>query len=83
MSTWGGTPAASACTAWARPISPPSGVTKELRAMFCDLKGRTRSPSWRNRRQRAVVIRLLPTEEAVPCTMMAGASVSGRWHHGR
>ena len=72
MSTWGGTPAASACTAWARPISPPSGVTEELSAMFCALKGATRSPSWRNSRQSAVTSRLLPTEEAVPCTMMAG-----------
>ena len=42
MSTWGGTPAAAACTAWARPISRPSGVAKELRAMFWALKGATR-----------------------------------------
>ena len=37
--TSGATPAASACTTWARPISKPSGVMAELRAMFWDLKG--------------------------------------------
>ena len=39
-----GTPAASACTACARPISAPSRVTAELSAMFCDLNGATRRP---------------------------------------
>ena len=42
MSTLGSTPAASACAACARPISPPSAVTEALSAMFCDLKGATR-----------------------------------------
>ena len=37
----GATPAASACTTWARPISSPSGVMAELRAIFWDLKGAT------------------------------------------
>ena len=39
--TEGSTPAASACITWARPISRPSAVMKELRAMFWDLKGAT------------------------------------------
>ena len=38
----GAVSAASACTTWARPISSPSAVMKELRAMFWDLKGATR-----------------------------------------
>ena len=42
MSTCGSTPAASACATWARPISPPSRVTKLLSAMFCALNGATR-----------------------------------------
>ena len=42
ISTEGSTPQASACTTWARPISKPSEVMKELRAMFWDLKGATR-----------------------------------------
>ncbi len=42
MSTVGSTPAASACAAWARPISHPSAVTAALSAMFCALNGATR-----------------------------------------
>ena len=73
MSTWAGTPAASACTAWARPISPPSGVTAELSAMFCALNGRDAQPLAGETAGRArSTSRLLPTDEAVPCTMMAG-----------
>ena len=34
MSTEGGTPQALACSAWARPISPPSDVTAALFDMF-------------------------------------------------
>ena len=45
MSTEGSTPAASAWTTWARPISRPSLVMKELRAIFWALKGATLSPS--------------------------------------
>ena len=40
--TEGFTPAASACITWARPISSPSSVMTELRAIFWDLKGATR-----------------------------------------
>ena len=44
--TSGSTPAAWAWTTWARPISSPSLVMKEFRAIFWLLKGATRSPSW-------------------------------------
>ena len=44
MWTVGGTPAARACSAWARPISPPSAVTAALLDMFCGLNGRTLRP---------------------------------------
>ena len=40
----GASPAAWACTAWARPISPPSAVTALLSAMFCGLNGTTATP---------------------------------------
>ncbi len=41
MSTRGSTPQARACSACARPISPPSAVTAALLLMFCGLNGRT------------------------------------------
>ena len=41
MSVCGASPAACACSACARPISPPSTVTAELSAMFCGLNGAT------------------------------------------
>ena len=66
ISTEGATLAASACTACALPNSPPSGVTNELRDMFCALKGATRSPSCAKMRQSAVVVSDLPAWEAVP-----------------
>ncbi len=44
MCTLGGTPAARACSACARPISPPSAATAALFDMFCGLNGRTFSP---------------------------------------
>ena len=49
MWTDGGTPQARACSAWARPISPPSAVTAALLLMFCGLNGRTRKPPPRER----------------------------------
>ncbi len=42
MSTVGSMPAAAACAACARPISPPSSVTAAFSDMFCDLNGATR-----------------------------------------
>ena len=52
MCTLGATPAARACSAWARPISPPSAVTAALFDMFCGLNGRTRRPRRRQARAR-------------------------------
>ena len=73
ISAWGATPAARACTAWARPISAPSGVTQELLDMFWDLKGATFSPRRDRLRHRAAATVLLPAWDEVPSTMMARA----------
>ena len=69
MSLWGGRRAAWACTAWARPISPPSIATAELSAMFCGLNGATRTPRRTSTRHRAATSVLLPASEVVPCTI--------------
>src|SRR5207245_1005902 len=74
MSTVGSTPAASAWAAWARPISPPSIVTDEFNAMFCDLNGATRYPARAKRRQKAVARTDLPTAELMPWIIRHGAS---------
>ena len=66
MWTDGGTRAARACSAWARPISPPSAVTAALLDMFCGLKGRTRRPRSAKARARPATMRDLPTSEPVP-----------------
>ena len=66
MSALGSMPAAAACTAWARPISAPSGHTAALFDMFCALNGATRTPRRAKIRHSAAVSRLLPTEELVP-----------------
>ncbi len=69
MSVCGSSPQACACTACARPISPPSSVTAAFRAMFCGLNGATLIPRRRRARHRAVTRVLLPASEVVPCTM--------------
>src|SRR5512137_2826564 len=66
MSVWGAMPQAAACTACARPISPPSGVTAELSAMFWDLNGATLRPRFLRMRQMPAVMTDLPTSEPVP-----------------
>ena len=68
-SVCGATPAASACSAWARPISPPSTVTAELSAMFCGLNGATRRPRRRRQRASPATSVLLPASEVVPWTI--------------
>ena len=73
ISTDGSTPAASACTTCARPISSPSRVMNELSAMFCALNGATRSPSCRNTRHSPAAIRLLPALDIVPWIMIGFA----------
>ena len=65
-------PAAWACRIGARPISPPSGATPELRDMFWALKGAASKPSSRRMRQKAAVRMDLPAFEQVPCSMRAG-----------
>src|SRR6056297_622901 len=62
-----GTPAARACRAWARPISPPpSSVTAALFDMFCGLNGRTRSPRRTKTRASPATSMDLPTLEPAP-----------------
>src|SRR5271166_672009 len=69
MSRLGSSPHAWACTACARPISPPPGQTAALFDMFCALNGATRTPARANARHSAVTITLLPTSDAVPITI--------------
>src|SRR5947209_930637 len=69
MSAVGSMPAATACTACARPISAPSAQTAALFDMFCALNGATRTPLRAKIRQSAAVSRLLPAEELLPSTM--------------
>ena len=76
ISTVGDVMAASAWTAWARPISNPSGVTAELSDMFCALKGATLNPSRANMRQSPAAMKLLPTDEPVPCAITTRALIS-------
>src|SRR5579875_2313306 len=64
-------PAARACMAWARPISPPSTVTTELLDMFCALNGATRSPLRASNRHRPATTMDLPASELVPATSSA------------
>ena len=66
ISADGSSPAAAACTTCARPISSPSAVTKELSAMFWDLKGATRKPSCRSTRRIPAVSMVLPAPDMVP-----------------
>jgi hypothetical protein len=60
------TPPACAWAAWARPISAPSGVTAEFRAMFCALNGATLTPRLASQRQIPATTTLLPASDAVP-----------------
>ncbi len=66
MSLWGSTPAASACSAVERPISPPSTVTALLSAMFCGLNGATDTPRRASTRHSPATTVLLPASEVVP-----------------
>src|SRR3954466_14831772 len=69
--TLGASPAARACIACARPISPPSVVTTELLDMFCALKGATATPRRASHRQRPATSALLPASDVVPATSSA------------
>ena len=62
----GSSPAARACKACARPISPPSAQTAALLDMFCGLNGATRMPRRRASRHSPATMTDLPTFEPVP-----------------
>ena len=79
MCTLGGTRAARACSAWARPISPPSAVTAALFDMFCGLNGRTRRPRRVKARASPATIIDLPTSEPVPWIMRTRAVIRTRY----
>ena len=72
----GATPAASACTTCARPISSPSSVIKEFSAIFWDLNGATRYPSCLNILQSPAHRRLFPALDIVPCIIIFPAMLS-------
>src|SRR5579875_3685295 len=67
----GSRPAARACIACARPISPPSTVTTELLDMFCALNGATRTPSRASSRHSPATTIDLPASLLVPATSRA------------
>src|SRR3954453_18891346 len=69
--TLGARPAARACMACARPISPPSTVTAELLDMFCALNGATRIPLRDNSRHRPATTIDFPASDVVPATRSA------------
>ncbi len=71
MSVTGASPAASACSACARPISPPSAVTAALFDMFCGLNGATDRPRARAARHSPATSIDLPTFEPVPWIISA------------
>ncbi len=77
MSVCGSTPAARACKACARPISPPSTVTAALFDMFCGLNGSTRRPRRMAARARPVTMSDLPTSEPAPWIINARAMALG------
>ena len=68
IATWGSSRAATACSHWATPISPPS-TTRALFDMFWALKGTTSTPSRWNQRAKAVTSRLLPADDVHPSTI--------------
>ena len=72
MAVVDGIRAAAACSAWARPISPPSLATALLSAMFWALNGATSMPRSTSSRQRAATRVVLPASLPVPATSTAG-----------
>jgi hypothetical protein len=75
MCTLAATRAARACSAWARPISPPSAVTAALFDMFCGLNGRTLIPRSVKARASPATISDLPTSDPVPWNISARAGI--------
>src|SRR6202021_2054760 len=75
--TRGAKPAARACIAWARPISPSSTVTAELFDMFCALNGATRIPLRTSNRHSPATTIDLPASDVVPATSSAPLTGEG------
>src|SRR5262252_4960592 len=74
--TVGAARAARACSAWARPISPPSTVTAALFDIFCGLNGRTLKPRSVRIRAKPATISDLPTSDPVPWNISVRAATS-------
>src|SRR5690349_21268545 len=77
MSVCGSAPAASACSACARPISPPSTVTAALLDMFWGLNGSTFRPRRVAARASPATTRDLPTSEPAPWIINARVMAAG------
>ena len=77
----GGTPAATAWTHWAWPISAPSAVTDALSAMFCALNGATRTPRRARSRQSPATTNDLPASLVVPHTSSDPSQGRRQRHH--
>jgi hypothetical protein len=75
MWTLGSTLAARACTACARPISPPSTATAALFDMFWGLNGATFRPRRTSSRASPATSVDLPTFEPVPWIITAGTAM--------
>jgi hypothetical protein len=75
MCTLGVILAARACTAWARPISPPSTATAALFDMFCGLNGATFIPRRTSARASPATNVDLPAWEPVAWIISAGVAV--------
>src|SRR6266568_3076121 len=80
--TLGSSPHARACSACARPISPPSSATTELFDMFCALNGATLMPRLASIRQIPATTTLFPASEVVPATSRAPVSTGRPRHRG-
>src|SRR3954451_9266175 len=71
MSVCGSIPHASACSACARPISPPSALTGALLDIFCGLNGATFRPRILAARHSPATSSDLPTLEPAPWIISA------------
>ena len=73
IKTEGLIPAASACITCALPISRPSSVIYEFKAIFCDLNGATLYPSCANTLHNPPARILFPAFDIVPCIIIGFA----------
>ena len=77
----GSTPAATAWTHWAWPISAPSAVTDALSAMFWALNGATRTPRRASSRHSPATTNDLPASLVVPHTTQPDPVTGRRQRH--